>query len=581
MAKNKSSMTVVTGKTLSNLIDLQQSTQDALNKITASMQDASDKKDSTNQQIMLELTRKLVDTSMDNLKLTKKSADLQSKNFEVLSKGAKDWKTWGDKMKDLKSSMSDKFSADSLQKKLLKGLNIGGILNQKLMALDFKKTAKITGQAEGLTKKDLDKAANEFATNTIAAMRANAKIERMKQRTGKDDDFLKNTPAGAKIYKARDDAATTANNIQKSPKDVTNKMGGNTMGISVPLVSAEQNPLSSLGNPKETQMEAAQLQQQQTEFLQRIADNTDTMAGNGINKDAGKKNEIDSDNNTPLSGMLDSLMAMFSSRFLKVISNVFSIRGILRVVTKFFAPAMIIGSLVNGIMDGFKAWQDTGSIQDAIVAALGGILEFISFGLFDKDMISSIVSAVSGFVDTFITQPLTDFVSALGDSFDTYISAPIKDTFAQMMDFFQNIGQLFSDYVSDPIKNAFQPIKDFFADMIDSVLGTLKSIEIPGVNFKLPFKDDPIQIGPWHPFDVSNNSSQAVQAPTPSTGQLVMNASKVNADEQAMVEGKKAQTPVQNINTNVSSNSSSNQIIKTGARNQESSQSKYLGARYA
>lgn len=581
MAKNKAPMTVVTGKTLGNLIDLQMATQDSLNKINAAMQESADKKSSDNQQIIVDLNRKLLDVTMDNFKLNKKIADNQSKTFDELSKNVKSWKTWGDKLKDMKAAMSDKFSADSFQKKLLKGLNIGGMLNQKIMALDFKKQAKELGTAPK-DKRELDKQAKEFATAQMAMMRENSKIEQLKKRSGATDDQIKNSPKGAELISNRDKYAQTVSNLMpggKSQKDLGNKMGGNTGGISVPLSSAENNPLSVAPTAKEGELESQRMNQQNADNIQRIADNTDTLVGLGPQKSSQDQTDTTSSKGM-LGGLLDSVFSMFSDGFLTAIRSVFSIRSILRVVTKFFAPAMLIGSLVNGIMDGFNAWMETGSIKDALIAGLGGVIEFLSFGMFDKDTVKGIVNAVSGFVDQFITQPVMDFVNGLGDAFSTYIATPIKQAFDSMMEFAQNLGQLFTDYVTTPIQNAFEPIQSFFSDMIDSVMNILKNIQIPGVNIKLPLKDDPIQIGPWRPFDTSSDSAKNVDTVTPSTGQKVMSASKANADEAALVDGKSKQAPAPSVNTNISSSSSTNQVIKVGVRNQESSQSKYLAARY-
>ena len=282
MAKNRSSgVTVMTGKTLENLINLQLSTQDVLNKITESMKDAADKKSSDVQIQLLSIQQKLLDVNLDNFKLNKRSYERQSATFDNLAKGMKDWKTWGDKLKDIKAGAEKATSIDVIQTKLLKNLNIGGIFNKKLLELDFKKTAKATGQADGMSRKELAEAASTFATNTITAMRQNEKIEKLKKTTGKDEKFLRETPVGMELYGARDSAAAEAAKLQKSPKDALNKMGGNTSGSSVPLKPAEANPLTDLptASSKEGQLEQASMFQQQTEFLQRIADNTSLMAG--------------------------------------------------------------------------------------------------------------------------------------------------------------------------------------------------------------------------------------------------------------------------------------------------------------
>lgn len=579
MAKRGSNVTVVTGKTLENLINLQMSTQDALTKITNSMQDAADKKSDDLQNQLLLIQQKLLDVNLDNFKLNRKQYDAQQKTFSDLSKGLKDWQSWGDKLKDLKGAMQDKLSPDSIQKKLLSKLNIGGILNQKLMALDFKKQAKALGTAPA-DKKELDKQANAFAAAQMAMMRENQKIENLKKKSGATDDQIKNSPIGSQLIANRDKQAGIVSNLMpggKSAKDLGNKMGGNTGGLSVPLTPAEANPLTAPSG-KENQLEQAQQQENQLEILTQIRDNTSIMAGK--DQEGNKKQDSSTSTKGMLGGLLDSVMGLFGDSFFTAIRSIFSARALLRVITKFFAPAMIIGSLVNGIMDGFKVWQDTGSLSDALIAGLGGVLEFITFGLFDKDTIKNIVSAVSGFVDKYIMQPISNLVDGLGDAFDTYIAQPFKQAFDSLWQMFTDLGQMFTDYVVTPIQNAFQPISDFFSDMIDTVINFFKSIEIPGVSFKVPFKDDPVQFGPWHPFSDDPAAQTQAAAVTPTSGKVIADASKNNADQQAIVDGK-ANAPQQtSVNTAVQNNSNTTNVIKPSVRNQESSQSKYAAARY-
>lgn len=585
MAKGNSGVTVVTGKTLANLINLQLSTQDVLKKLTDSMQDAADKKTDDVQTQLLTIQQKLLDVNLDSFKLSKKSYDKQSDMFDTLSKGMKNWKTWGDKLKDIKAGAKETLSIESIQTKLLKGLNIGGIFNKKMMELDFKKVAKITGTA-GDDKKELNRRAKEFADQMFEAQRQNAKIERMKSQTGKDESYLKQTPEGQNLYAARDTAAAAANATQgltKSAKDLANTMGGNTAGISVPLRPAEANPLTDLAtgpSSQENLLEQSRLQQQNADNLQRIADNTDMLAGN--DQQGNKKTDDGQVTSTKglLSGLMDSVMAMFGDSFLSAITSAFSARSLLRLVTKFFAPAMIIGSLANGIMDGFKAWQESGSLSDALIAGLGGILEFLSFGLFDKDTVENIIGGINTMIDKYIVQPVSDFIDNLGDAFDTYISQPFQVAFDSILNFAQDLGELFNDTVITPIQNAFQPISDFFSDMMDSVVGFLKAIEIPGIAFTAPVIGD-VSFGPWRPFDnnpiTADNNAQAAK---PKTGQMINDVSKNNADQQALADGQRGKGDVNTQMNQVNQNSITNNTVKPSVRNQESSQQKYLAARY-
>ena len=145
---------------------------------------------------------------------------------------------------------------------------------------------------------------------------------------------------------------------------------------------------------------------------------------------------------------------------------------------------------------------------------------------------------------------------------------------------FINLGDLFTNYVITPIQNAFTPIADFFSEMIDSVINFFKSIEIPGVSFKVPLKDDPITFGPWRPFDDNPAAQTQAEKVAPSSGKVIADASKNNADQQAVVDGQAKRGDVNTQMNQVNQNSVTNTTVKPSVRNQESSQSKYLAARY-
>jgi len=57
-------------------------------------------------------------------------------------------------------------------------------------------------------------------------------------------------------------------------------------------------------------------------------------------------------------------------------------------------------------MDGFKRYQETGSFSDAIVAGLGGMLKFVTFGIFGEDTLKSLFESISNFFS-----PITDTIS--------------------------------------------------------------------------------------------------------------------------------------------------------------------------
>lgn len=107
-------------------------------------------------------------------------------------------------------------------------------------------------------------------------------------------------------------------------------------------------------------------------------------------------------------GILDSIIGFFSGGFTNAIKSLFNPKTLMKVFTKVFLPLAIIGTLFSGIMDGFKRYQETGNLGDAIVAGLGGMLKFVTFGLFGEDTLKSLFDSISSFF-----QPITDTISGI------------------------------------------------------------------------------------------------------------------------------------------------------------------------
>jgi len=115
-------------------------------------------------------------------------------------------------------------------------------------------------------------------------------------------------------------------------------------------------------------------------------------------------------------GLLDSIMSMFSDGFISGIKKLFSPKILGQVLKKVFLPIAIIGTLFSGITAGFKKYQETGSFGEAIIAGLGGMLKFLTFGLFGEDTLKSMWEAVSGFLDP-ITETISGIFTGIKDFF--------------------------------------------------------------------------------------------------------------------------------------------------------------------
>jgi len=202
----------------------------------------------------------------------------------------------------------------------------------------------------------------------------------------------------------------------------------------------------------ESQVEAQRLQESTVNLLTKIEENT------RVGKEASTKPEKEDAKGR---GILDNIMGFLGDGFMKAIKAIFSPKNLLKAFTKVFVPAMIISSLINGIMDGFKKFTETGSISEALIAGLGGILDFLTFGLFDAEKLKSVVDFVGKAIDGFI----------------------------------------------DPIKN-------FFTSMIDGITGMISNFTIPKISLGTYPVVGEVAFGPFQPFkkDAKPESSTAAPA---------------------------------------------------------------------
>ena len=306
------------------------------------------------------------------------------------------------------------------------------------------------------------------------------------------DTTEKSKPKSAKKQKATASAAVSSvisaikpETITEKPQSAVDQKESTSILSSLMPKKADQNAESAAAtlSGEETGIEQNRKMDEQNEILKKIESNT--RGGAGAGKPAPKEES------SAGGGIIDSILGFLGTGLMTAVKFLFSPKNLLKAFTKFFAPAMIIGSLINGIMDGFKVFSETGSIGEALIAGLGGVLSFLTFGLFDAQTIKNVVNAVSGFVTDYIVEPITKFFSFLGDSFNTYIKEPV-------MAAFDSVAGLFDEFIVQPLKTVFEPVTKFFSNLKDTIFGWFESFEIPGINFSVFGKE--FGFGPWRPF---------------------------------------------------------------------------------
>jgi hypothetical protein len=274
----------------------------------------------------------------------------------------------------------------------------------------------------------------------------------------------------------------------------TSKGGSNV----IPLRDAVSSEAADSSFTSEEEAENLRLMDEQTQLLRKIEENTRSKFGPKAEPEEPKEG----------GGLFDLFGGKFLMKFAKklggsLLRGLGSLASMIgegimaagrfllnpaflgKLVTRIFPIALIVGGLVNGLWDGIKTWLDGGSLGDAIIAGLGGILEFISFGLFDAETIKNMVDSFTGFV---------------------------------------------SKYITEPIGNFFKNIKD-------SVVGFFQNVGIPEISFDLGFKK--VTFGPWYPFKPDDKPKTPETPTAPNQGVRVGEDGKTQVATQP-VDGNKA-----------------------------------------
>jgi hypothetical protein len=267
--------------------------------------------------------------------------------------------------------------------------------------------------------------------------------------------------------------------------------------------------------------ESKKMTEEELNLLKTIAENT----GGADKKGGDKKPEAAKAEG---GGFLDAIFSMLGTGLMTAFKALFNPMNILKALGKVFAIGMIIGALFEGVMDGFEEFQKSGDIGAALIAGLAGIIDFLTFGLFDKEKIKEVIGDFSKWTYDHLVKPFVEFITTVKDSF---------------MKLIENIG-------------------------------------VPEIKFKIPIVGKEVSIGPFYPF--KSDAKPTPAAPTaaaPTTANQVESQSAENA-------GAK-ETPAPSNKTNVvnapsTTNNNTTQVqLRPPIRNEESSNSRYAASRYA
>jgi hypothetical protein len=447
--------------------------------------------------------------------------DKEAKNIAEMAKGMKAFKTIGEKFKEKTEGVKEKYgSVGGLKKTILGAMNVGGVFNKTLERDEFVNKQKALGSTASTKELKADYEGARKATNAI---KKNEKaIEAHKKAAGtEDEEHLKDmSPAFAALLAKRQSGTDELGKYDRSTRqfspDKKNAMMAGLLPKSSTATAAEEMQNA------ETTEEANRAEEKQTDLLKKIEENTRKPL---TSKD-GKPAAVAPAAAPEGGGLLDSIFGMLSVGLMTAFKTLLNPMNILKALGKVFAIGIIVGALFEGIMDGFEEFKKTGDIGKALIAGLAGIIDFLTFGLFDKEKIKEVIGDFASWTSDHIIKPFTEFITAMKDNFMALI---------------ENIG-------------------------------------LPAVKFTIPVVNKEVAIGPFYPFKSDAKPKTAPEATSPTAANIVEQKSADNA----AAAGKPSESNKTNIvSAPVTTNNTTTQVIKSPIRNQESTQNRYIQSKYA
>lgn len=412
---------------------------------------------------------------------------------EVTSKsmGLEQFKTIGERIGDFKEGFKNFFTLKGfLNKTGLVDPNSGGIIstavNRRSAKMQYvEDRMKVDPNYWRLAKGDTEEEKKATAKRTFEKqfdeqqkirrdMRGNEKEISRLEESGFTAEQIKRTG----LFDTRGELAAKMEKVDSRVR----------VAKATPDGGAKAVPADSFSD--EAALENQRSQAQVVDLLSKIEENTRTGAAPTPEKkpEAGKGGLLGM-----FGGILESALGFLKTGLLTAIKFIFNPRNILKFVTKIFVPAMIIGSIVNGIVDAFKAFFNGGDFVDVLVAGLGGVLEFLTFGLLDADSLKAGIEWMGNAVDKYIVEPVKKFFSFMGDIFNKYITQPLMNIGNQMYG-------LLDEYVLTPLSNLFAPVATFFRKIKNQLLSFFEDFGIPEIGFTIPIINKKVSIGPFYPF---------------------------------------------------------------------------------
>ena len=119
--------------------------------------------------------------------------------------------------------------------------------------------------------------------------------------------------------------------------------------------------------------------------------------------------------------------ALSPKNLLKNFSKIFNPKNFIAILGRVAIVTVAISAIYDGFIAGFNKWKESGSIWEAVKEGASTIVEFLTFGLIDKETMKSLYQGAADLIKPF-TDPIVEFFTKMTDWFSEKWSA-VKEFF--------------------------------------------------------------------------------------------------------------------------------------------------------
>lgn len=536
----------------------------------------------------LEIEKETLATQQEMLEQMRQDARARAADaadIAKLAQGVTTFKSIGEKLREGFGSFTSKFSPSNLKKSFLSATNVGGINNRRMAKEEFieqQKTLGVTGSRAELSEK-FDGA--QTAAKSLQV--TESQLDKLKQSTGLSEDQLGKTDRGRELLQQRDQASSDFAKFDA-------RAGLVASGPMEKAPMTASTAFQSAGEDKELQVEEARKMTTQNDLLEKIEENTrgespdqkaSSASGSGLLGGIGKG----------LQGLGVGLGKGIQGLLMGAGKGLlFLAKGLIALT-----PAIpVIGVLTLAAIGLGKALQIAAPAIEAFAPVLMKLAEVIGGVVIAAIERLPEIFRVVGDVVIGIISAISDGITGIIDSVTTSIERLAAIDGSNLMDVGAGLLAVAGGLVAFGAGGAVAGVGNLVSGLLGAVTpggGPIEqiirlgdngqNIEKAGIGVEKlaaglgafsSIDTDRIKAIAALPVDKIAAMGAAMQ--TPSAGVIVGSAQNQSAIMANQSGGGSGQTNV--VNAPVSNVSQQTNLIKSPTRNQESSQSRYIGSRW-